>query len=333
MRLLLQYPNKIAKKINLADSVTWSHTIIHCTTGQSSSSEQLPLKLSFVSYEDTLSRNVSSAQSSFSPESAPPLLVLHGLFGSKANWHSLCKAMQLKTRPPRKILAVDSRNHGESPHHSEHTYEAMVADVRHLIQEERLGDRVCFLGHSMGGRTAMTFALRYPQLVERLIVADISPVSTPASMNPMAKYFVAMQQVRLPQGVPLSVARQQADTSLASVVPHRGVRSFLLTNLVQTPDGSFRWRINLHALRSNYANISNFPSFGSRSSFLGPTTFIVGGSSDYVTTDDHPRIRKLFPKVEFYTIPDAGHWLHSEKPQDFLQIVLEVLNRDDVKKQ
>lgn len=279
-----------------------------------------------------MSREVSNATTNVSPDSAPPLLVLHGLFGSKANWHSLCKAMQLQTRPPRKILAVDARNHGDSPHHSEHTYEAMVTDVRHLMRDERLGQRVCLLGHSMGGRTAMAFALRHPQQVERLIVVDVSPVSMPPSMNPMAKYFVAMQQVRLPQGVPLSVARQQADTSLASVVPHRGVRSFLLTNLVQTPDGSFRWRINLRGLLSNFANIGAFPTFGGQAVYAGPTAFIVGGNSDYVNPDDHSRIRKLFPQVEFYTIPEAGHWVHSEKPQDFLQIVLEILNRDDTNK-
>lgn len=233
------------------------------------------LRLAYASYEGTRSHSVSEPV-------APPLIIMHGLFGSKGNWNSLCKALNARTVPQRKVIAVDARNHGDSPHAAEHSYEAMAQDIRQLMVEtDARMERVALLGHSMGGRAMMLFALQWPQLVDRLIVADISPVSTSNSLNTMASYFAAMQSVSVQDNLPLSAARAHADTHLARVIPDRGVRAFILTNLVQKADGSFTWRMNIDALQTNYHKLAQF-SIAEGLKYEGPTMFIAGGASDYI---------------------------------------------------
>ncbi|KAJ3652089.1 hypothetical protein Zmor_018085 [Zophobas morio] len=277
-------------------------------------SQLQPVRLAYAAYEST------------SPIIAPspiPLIVNHGLFGSKANWNSLCKVYHNKTN--RKVIAVDARNHGDSPHTPQHSYEYMVADLKYLIENLNFS-KVALLGHSMGGRAVMLFALKYPSLVERLIVADISPVTTSPNLKTMPGLFGILKNVQLPHKMPLSTARAQIDSYLARSLSDKGLRSFLLTNLIQVEDGSYSWRINIPALMSNFGDIAKFPATGNMT-YSGPVLFIGGGKSDYIQRSDEAGIKRFFPNAELKYIEGAGHWLHSEKPTEFLQDTVHFLNK------
>ncbi|KAL0266382.1 UNVERIFIED_CONTAM: hypothetical protein PYX00_008934 [Menopon gallinae] len=270
-----------------------------------------PIKMAYTSYEAT----------KLNDDKHVPVIIMHGLLGSKSNWNSLSKAIHNKTK--KKIIAVDARNHGESPHTKELTYNHLAADVRALVSDLNL-TKATMIGHSMGGRTMMLVALRYPELVHKLVVVDISPLGTSPSLNHMTKYFEAMKLVKIEPKVPLSLARKSADFQLStyiSVSLDPGLRQFLITNLVENDGGKYKWRVNLDSIISNFqTNISSFPPVGS-AQFIGPTLFIGGGNSDYLRKEEESGIKKLFPNASFSYIPEAGHWVHAEKPEEFLKIV------------
>lgn len=190
-----------------------------------------PVTLSYATYETTTSNTASSI---------PPLLVMHGLFGSKTNFNSLCKVYQQKTDPQRNIIAIDARNHGDSERSKYHTYAHMAADIKALLQQLKITKAV-LMGHSMGGRAVMLVALKYPEIVERLIVADISPIAENPSLGGTLspKIFQALENVNLPSNISMSQARAAVDLQLVKTIPDKAVRAFLLTNLVQGDSG--RW--------------------------------------------------------------------------------------------
>ncbi|XP_047635825.1 protein ABHD11 [Phacochoerus africanus] len=244
----------------------------------------------------------------------PPLVFLHGLFGSKTNFSSIAKALAQQTG--RRVLTVDARNHGDSAHSPDMSYEAMSQDLQDLLPQ--LGLVPCVLiGHSMGGRTAMLLALQRPELVERLIAVDISPVESTSSSN-FPNYIAAMKAIDLPNEASLSSARKLASEKLSSVIQSISVRQFLLTNLVEV-DGHFVWRVNLDALSQHWDKILNFPP--RQESYSGPALFLVGGNSQFVLPSHHPEIRRLFPRAQMQTVPNAGHWVHSDNPQDFMAAI------------
>ncbi|XP_075384607.1 sn-1-specific diacylglycerol lipase ABHD11 isoform X2 [Tenrec ecaudatus] len=200
--------------------------------------------------------------------SRPALVFLHGLFGCRNNFNSIAKTLAQRTG--RKVLTVDARNHGDSPHSPDMSYEAMSRDLQGLLPE--LGLAPCVLiGHSMGGKTAMLLALQRPDLVERLIAVDISPTET-ASVSNFPSYMAAMRAVVIPDGVPRSRARKLADEQLSPVVQDLAVRQFLLTNLVEV-DGRFLWRVNLDAMAQSLQEIMAFPP--RQESYLGPALFLL----------------------------------------------------------
>lgn len=244
----------------------------------------------------------------------PAIVLLHGLFGSKTNFNSIAKALAQQTG--RRVLTVDARNHGDSPHSPDASYEAMCQDLQSLLPQ--LGLAPCALiGHSMGGKTAMLLALQRPELVERLIAVDISPVKTTATSN-FATYMAAMKSIDIPDEMPRSKARKLADEQLSHAVQDMAVRQFLLTNLVEV-DGRFQWRVNLDALAEHLDKIMNFPS--QQEPYSGPTLFLLGGNSQYVCPSHHLEIRRLFPGAQIQTVPNAGHWVHADRPQDFMAAV------------
>ncbi|XP_047570394.1 protein ABHD11 isoform X1 [Lutra lutra] len=244
----------------------------------------------------------------------PALVFLHGLFGSKTNFSSIAKALAQQTG--RRVLTVDARNHGDSPHSPDMSYEAMSQDLQDLLPQ--LGLVPCVLiGHSMGGKTAMLLALQRPELVERLIAVDISPVETTPSSN-FPSYMAAMRAVDIPDGVPRSSARKLADEQLSTVIQDLAERHFLLTNLVEA-DGRFVWRVNLEALAQHLDKIMAFPP--QQESYPGPTLFLLGGNSKYVRPSHHAEIRRLFPRAQMQTVPHAGHWVHADCPQDFVAAI------------
>ncbi|XP_046523455.1 protein ABHD11 isoform X1 [Equus quagga] len=205
----------------------------------------------------------------------PALVFLHGLFGCKTNFNSIAKALAQQTG--RRVLTVDARNHGDSPHSPDVSYEAMSQDLQDLLPQLDLVPCV-LIGHSMGGKTAMLLALQRPELVERLIAVDISPVETTSSSD-FPTYMAAMRAISIPDKVSRSCARKLADEQLSPVVQDMAVRQFLLTNLVEV-DGRFVWRVNLDALAQHVDKIMAFPP--RQESYPGPTLFLLGGNSQYV---------------------------------------------------
>ncbi|KAJ0061657.1 hypothetical protein NL108_005735, partial [Boleophthalmus pectinirostris] len=204
-----------------------------------------------------------------------PLVFLHGLFGSKSNFHSIAKSLVQRTG--RKVLTVDARNHGTSPHCPELTYEAMSADLKLLLSQLRI-DRCVLIGHSMGGKTAMMTALTQPSLVERLVVVDISP-SQSATRTNFRFYIQAMQDVQISSDIPRSTARRMAEDQLRTSVKEHSVRQFLLTNLIEL-NGHYAWRVNLDAISAHLETLLSFPYF--ETPYEGPTLFLGGASSAYI---------------------------------------------------
>jgi pimeloyl-ACP methyl ester carboxylesterase len=230
---------------------------------------------------------------------APPLLIAHGLFGSARNWGAITRS--LADRGP--VIAVDMRNHGQSPRDARHGYADLAADLAEVI--EAIGAPADVLGHSMGGKAAMTLALTRPALVRRLVVGDIAPVPYGHTQQ---GYIDAMRGLDL-QGL---ATRGEADRRLAATVTEPGVRAFLLQSLDLKADPP-RWRLNLDALEANMAAILGWPDTGAR--FEGPTLFLAGATSDYIRPEHRAAIRAQFPAARIARVAGAGHWLHADRPE------------------
>ena len=242
----------------------------------------------------------------------PPLAILHGLFGSGRNWTSIAKRLGAHHRVHHRVIAFDLRNHGASPWAETMAYAEMAEDV--CASLAALGyRRFALLGHSMGGKVAMLAALRDFDAVERLVVADIAPVA----YQPRHLRLVAALRA-----LDLAAVRRRADAGalLAKAVPDPVERAFLLQNLV-LESGAARWRINLAAIEREMPVLIGFPPIPPGTTYAGPSLFIGGGHSDYLRPDHEPEIRHLFPRARIARIPEAGHWLHAETPQAFLDLV------------
>lgn len=194
----------------------------------------------------------------------------------------MCKAFAQKANPPRKIISIDARNHGDSPHTEQHSYEKMALDTKKFLEERNI-EKAAVLGHSMGGRSMMLFALLYPQLVERLIVVDISPVSPiGTSRTDIPLFLKAMKSIELANNLTIHQGRKVADERLSEIIDEKSLRDFLITNLAKSETGDFRWRINLDTLERCFEEgVANFPDVAGRT-FDGPTLFIGGSRSDYL---------------------------------------------------
>ena len=228
----------------------------------------------------------------------PVVVLLHGLFGSARNLGGLRRALAGSFQ----VAAIDLRNHGDSPHGEGMAYAAMTDDVRQTLQSEGVTS-ACVVGHSMGGKVAMTLALHAPAMVERLVVADIAPVTYPSHFG---AYVAAMLTVRA------TSSRAQADAALAGAIPDAAIRSFLLHNF-RSGTG---WRIGLDEIAAALPEVEIWDSTDA-TPFARPTLFVTGARSDYVKAGDRPAITALFPAASFAEIPDAGHWLHAEQPDAF----------------
>lgn len=235
-----------------------------------------------------------------------PLVIIHGLFGSADNWRSHVKAWQARHR----VIAVDLRNHGRSPHARGMGYEAMAADLLALL--DRLGiERVHLLGHSMGGKVAISLARLAPRRVASLIVADIAPRAYGHDHDTV---FAALRRVA--EGRPAN--RGEADELLAEHVEERAVRLFLATNLERAEEGGLRLRLGLDEIQQDYEAIMGAPA--GEGAFTGPTLVLRGAHSHYVTDAMLPELREVLPEARVVTL-DAGHWLHAERPEAFRQAV------------
>jgi esterase len=243
------------------------------------------------------------------PTDRPPLVIAHGLFGSARNWGAIARRLAAD----RQVVAVDLRNHGDSPWSAVNDYPAMAADLARTI--EGLGGIADLLGHSMGGKAAMALALTEPARLRRLIVADMAPVAYDRSQLP---YVEAMQAVDLAR----VARRSDVDAALAPAVPEPAIRTFLAQSVALGEDGA-SWKLNLPVLGAEMPKIMGWPDLAGR--FDGPALFLTGGESDYVRPEAMPRIRALFPAACIEAIPGAGHWLHADAPAAFIAAVQDFL--------
>jgi len=235
-----------------------------------------------------------------------PLIILHGFLGSLDNWRSVSKRLSVSY----KIYNVDLRNHGQSPHSEIMSYPIMGDDLREFLDEHQIFE-ADMLGHSMGGKVAMQFALEHPARVAKLIVVDIAPKDYPPSQRSLLQ---ALRDVKLQTFRSFG----EIDAALAPAVRSPVLRQFLLKNLARDA-GTFRWKISLDALIKNYDELTK--NIVVREPFNKPTLFIRGGQSKYIQDEDLTIIKQLFPQAEISTIPNAGHWVHSDASSEFLQIV------------
>ena len=238
-------------------------------------------------------------------EEGPDVILLHGLLGAGDSLGGIRRRLATSFR----IHCLDLRNHGDSPHTESMSYPGMAGDVLAYMDAAGL-EQTSVLGHSMGGKVAMEMALQAPARVSRLIVADIAPVTYEPHHDNIQEALRTFEPGRVG-------SRRDADAELAAFIPERGVRQFLLTNLVPV-EGGFRWRMNVTGILACYDQIMAGPATGGI--YEGPTLFIRGGESDYIHTDHRDAVQRYFPNAQLKVIPDAGHWLHAEKPELFARL-------------
>ncbi|MCU0788394.1 MAG: alpha/beta fold hydrolase [Verrucomicrobia bacterium] len=239
--------------------------------------------------------------------SGPDLIVLHGLFGSHQNWQPVARRLSGEFR----VHTVDLRNHGASPHHDEVNYPLMAEDLRWFMDQAGIAS-AHVLGHSLGGKVAMQFALVWPKRVGKLVVVDIAPRAYDSVHDDV---FEALRGLRLSR----IRTRTEADAALAGSIPHHATRRFLLTNLQPLPEGGFRWRVNLEALSAQREHLT--AAVTAMVPFEGRMLFVRGGTSDYVRDGDRLEIERLFPHARIETIEGAGHWVHVDAPEAFLDLI------------
>jgi pimeloyl-ACP methyl ester carboxylesterase len=242
----------------------------------------------------------------------PTIVILHGLLGSSQNWQRAAKELEKKCR----VLVVDQRNHGSSPHTETHTFADLREDIKHFFDQQRL-DKAYLLGHSMGGIAAMEFAFHYPERLAGLIIEDIAPRAYQSSSSEILRALGAVNLNTI-------TSREQVDAILAKDIKSPKTRQFLLTNLVRREDRSFAWKANLPALQEYQKEIALYePPLAA--SYSGKTLFIGGELSDYHIDHDHDVILRHFPNSELVMIPNAGHWIHFEALETFTNTIMQFI--------
>jgi pimeloyl-ACP methyl ester carboxylesterase len=237
---------------------------------------------------------------------APPLLIAHGLFGTGRNWGVIARRLA----NIRDVYTIDMRNHGDSPHTLTHSYPDLAADLAEVARH--IGAPIDLLGHSMGGKAAIQLALTEPTLIRRMIVADIAPV---AYAHDQTRHIDAMRTLDLTN----VTTRSEADRRLSAYTEDAGLRAFFLQSLDIKAEGGPRWKLNFDTLEAEMPKIVGWP--GTKGQFDRPTLFLTGAESHYVKAEYRETICALFPRAHFAKLPNAGHWLHAEKPREFEETI------------
>ncbi len=241
-----------------------------------------------------------------------PFVILHGFLGMGDNWKTLAKQFSESNY---QVHLVDQRNHGRSFHSEDFDYELMADDLKAYCEAHNLND-IILLGHSMGGKTAMLFSALYPELVKKLIVADISPRYYPVHHDTILEGLSSLDFSE-------TKSRGEADKALSNYIKDQGIRMFLLKNLYWIEKGQLGLRINLPVLKDNVAEVGE--ALPIHATFEKDTLFLRGDRSEYIGEQDEAIIHRHFPNSEIVTISNAGHWLHAENPEDFYQAVINFL--------
>ena len=242
-----------------------------------------------------------------------PFIILHGFLGMGDNWKTLAKQFSESNY---EVHLVDQRNHGRSFHSEDFDYELMAEDLKHYCDEHHLND-IILLGHSMGGKTAMTFATNYPEFVSQLLVADISPRYYPIHHDAILEGLSSLDFSKIK-------SRGQADRALSAYVNEVGTRMFLLKNLYWVEKRQLGLRINIEVLKENVSEVGEALSI--HATFKKETLFLRGDKSEYIGESDTAIIRRHFPNSNIVAIPNSGHWLHAENPKDFYKVVMDFLS-------
>jgi pimeloyl-ACP methyl ester carboxylesterase len=241
----------------------------------------------------------------------PPLLILHGLFGTSDNWQTLGRRWAEHFT----VVLIDLRNHGRSPHTEVHDYPSMAEDLREFMENNWMYE-AHLLGHSMGGKTAMQFALEHPDMVEKLVIVDIAPRTYPCGHELIFEALAALDLDQLS-------SREEADEQLQQRIDDYGIRQFLLKNLSRKKEGGFRWKMNLPVLQAHYQDI--LQGLTAEEPYAGPTLFVRGDRSNYIRDEDRDPTWELFPAANLATIANAGHWVHADQPDELYRVVAEFL--------
>jgi pimeloyl-ACP methyl ester carboxylesterase len=245
-----------------------------------------------------------------------PVIILHGLFGISDNWATIGRRISEKFE----VYMVDLRNHGRSPHSDIFNFPAMMSDLEEFIDDHGL-ENIILLGHSMGGKVAMHFALEYPDLVDKLIVVDIS----------MRHYAARQEHLRMIEAMrsldfSKVKTRNEVEDKIAETISSERIRLFILKNLHRKNRDQFGWRLNLDSIHENIHYI--FEGVESYGKYDRDTLFVRGGKSDYIIDEDYEKIYKHFPNALIETIPQASHWIHAEAPDELCSIFSHFLRKE-----
>jgi esterase len=233
-----------------------------------------------------------------------PLVVLHGLFGMSDNWLTISKKIARKHT----VYLPDLRNHGDSPHTDEFNYDILSNDLEEFLEQHGI-DNIRLIGHSMGGKAAMCFALKFPDRIEKLVLVDIAP------RKYEHPFFRNLLDFMLKIDLKSYGSRSEIENAFKEVIKNKNVRLFILKNINRTEDDRYEWKINVSSLSRNLDNI--FAEIKSDKQYEGSVLVVRGGLSDYVEDKDIPQIKELFPNAKIVTIDNAGHWLHVEAEKAF----------------
>ena len=237
-----------------------------------------------------------------------PLIILHGLLGSSSNWSATSELLGRRLQ----IFTVDLRNHGNSPHAADFSFYSMAEDLKFFMKCQNMRQAIV-LGHSLGGKVAMEFADHYPEMVSKLIVVDVAPKAYAPIHNAMIDAMISLD-------LSMYDSAKGVIAALATAVPSLQVRNFLAKNINRLSTGGLRWKVNLQAIRDNMNSLSSSTNFNK--SYLKPVLFIRGELSDYILEGDESSIRNIYPHAQIVTIAGAGHWVHIDAKDSFLDTVL-----------
>lgn len=251
-----------------------------------------------------------------------PVVIVHGLYGSSDNWMTVAK----KLSPEYQVFSVDLRNHGHSPNSDVHDFESMKNDLAEIFDTRQI-EKAIIMGHSMGGKTAMCFAADYPERVEKLIVVDIAPKDY-FLLNDESQYYLHNSILRAMLEIDFSriESRKQVESFLLERIDSSQIVQFLLKNVHRNKESHrYEWRLNVRVLYNNLDEIIsgvNAHWFDDRIPITNyPVLFIKGANSNYILPEDYASIRRIYPEAQIIEIPDAGHWLHAEQPQLFMDAI------------